>query len=84
MQDRVEEGGMPAAWESEKEEETWSDREAWRGELYEDDCDAWRDEACPDEEWTCEETESPEEDTHAGWPEDLAGPEYWMFKDFEE
>lgn len=75
---------MPAAWESDREDEQWSEREAWRGDLHEDDCEAWQQDDGQEDEWATEETESLEEDSHSGWPEDLAGPEYWMFKDFEE
>ena len=76
---------MPAAWESESEDERWSDREAWRGDEHQEDCDAWREDVSEEDGWsTEEEEESLEEDTHSGWPEDLAGPEYWMFKDFED
>jgi hypothetical protein len=80
---------MPAAWESEREEERWSDREAWRGDEHAEDCDAWRldvsEDVCEEDDWyTEEEEESLEEDTRSGWPEDLAGPEYWMYKDFED
>jgi hypothetical protein len=81
---------MPAAWESETEDELWSDREAWRGDEHQDDCDAWRQDVSQEEEeeeqeeWAADEEESPAEDTSNGWPEDLAGPEYWMFRDFEE
>jgi hypothetical protein len=88
MEDRAEGGEMPAAWESEAEEERWSDREAWRGDEHQDACDAWdqdvSEEEEDEEEWAADEDESLVEDTSTGWPEDLAGPEYWMFKDFEE
>ena len=58
------------------ESEPWSDRDAWRGDLYTTDDSAWR--AAEPEVW--EEVEAVEED----WPENLAGPEYWMFKKREE
>jgi hypothetical protein len=77
-------GRMPSAWELDRSEEPWSDREAWRGDVYAEDADYWRAEACDEEEeseWAdqAEQDEDPL-DADADWPEDLAGPEYWMFK----
>ncbi len=75
---------MASPWEAEKVEEEWSDREAWRGDRYPDASERWME----------EETATPDasaDDEHGGgswraelpvedWPEELAGPEYWMYK----
>lgn len=46
-------------------------REAWRGDIHLADA-AWRGDAA-DQSWRGDE--------HlADWPEEAAGPEYWMFK----
>jgi hypothetical protein len=75
---------MPSPWDVEPEEERWSSRDAWRGEQYPDNCDAWRQDSDQGFVWAEEESEPPEPDNAAGWPEDLAGPEYWMYRDKEE
>ena len=75
---------MATPWEAEHAEEFWSDREAWRGDCYPD----------AGESWVNEEVTTPvvsAEEEHDGdiwraafqgghWPEELAGPEYWMYK----
>jgi hypothetical protein len=66
---------MPYSWED-AEPEPWGDRDAWRGDVYSTDDSTWR--ASEPEVW--EEVEAVEEE----WPENLAGPEYWMFKKREE
>jgi hypothetical protein len=73
---------MPEAWESERGgEESWSEREAWRGDLYAEDADAWRKLDEMVDGWEIEEEEECEEpEPELGWPENLAGPEYWLFK----
>ena len=54
------------------DDESWlggADAEAWRGDA---DAESWQD--APDaEKWRGE-------DHLADWPEESAGPEYWMFK----
>ena len=77
---------MSLPWESSTADESWSQRDAWRGDLHLESVDAWR-EGCEDREETfvddeeAECLEEPEEyDLDSGWPENLAGPEYWMFK----
>jgi hypothetical protein len=75
---------MPSAWDVEPEEERWSDREAWRGEEYPENSDAWRQDGDQGFVWAGDEGEAPGQDNAAGWPEDLAGPEYWMYRDNEE
>lgn len=72
---------MPEAWESEPAgEECWSEREAWRGDTYAEDADAWRQDDAT-QLWDPEEAEQAEEsEPESGWPENLAGPEYWLFK----
>ena len=75
---------MPSAWEPGTDNEEWSDREAWRGELHPDDADNWSGDADADADldgdvvWTGDVDDI--EEHEAGWPEDLAGPEYWLFK----
>jgi len=57
--------------EDELDEMFAPDREAWRGDIHLDD-EAWR--GGPNAEgWRGEEH-------FADWPEQSAGPEYWMFK----
>src|SRR5437867_12424526 len=55
------------------DDESWlggADTEAWRGDA---DAESWQD--VPDaEKWRGE-------DHLADWPEESAGPEYWMFKE---
>jgi len=54
------------------DDESWlggADAEAWRGDA---DAESWQD--APDaEKWRGE-------DHLADWPQESAGPEYWMFK----
>ena len=80
---------MSEPWKSEQGEEQWSDREAWRGEEHQSDDETWRGEATSewdtmeDADWeSTDENDWRTETFLAGWPEDLAGPEYWMFKNF--
>ncbi len=74
---------MSLPWESNAADESWSQRDAWRGDLHLESVDAWREDreedASVDENEECLE-ESEEYDLDSGWPENLAGPEYWMFK----
>lgn len=77
---------MGTAWEAENPEE-WSDREAWRGGLHADasnamtfDVDAWRGEG--ETGWVWAEPEPVAEEEEFDWPEDLAGPEHWLFKKY--
>jgi hypothetical protein len=79
---------MRSAWDAEQADERWSDTEAWRGDVHQADADSWRGET-PSLEHEIEDTlpSGADESWRAGvhlaeWPEDLAGPEYWMFKDF--
>ncbi|HTS90248.1 MAG TPA: hypothetical protein VMG41_17280 [Gemmatimonadales bacterium] len=74
---------MRCAWESEGEE-CWNDREAWRGDRHQECAEAWRCDADEGFVWTGEEDASEPMALEDDWPEDLAGPEYWMFKDMEE
>lgn len=75
---------MALPWEAEPEEEAWSDREAWRGDRYPDAAERWQEEVPEGPVRNPEDTvasggwttaQEPED-----WPEDLAGPEYWMYK----
>lgn len=72
-------------WDTSDDEAPWSDREAWRGEAHPELTDAWRAEYDAGQVW------APEQDdeeviieiidlSEEEWPEDLAGPEYWLFK----
>ncbi len=77
---------MGTSWEADGADEVWSDREAWRGELHVEDAEAlsfdveaWRGEG--EVGWVWAEPE-PEEDL-TDWLEDLAGPEYWLFKKYD-
>ena len=75
---------MASPWEAEQGEEKWSDREAWRGDRYPVAGGAWAEEEDPEPETSAGgdrasglwRAELPAED----WPEELAGPEYWMYK----
>ena len=72
---------MPEAWESSTGDEQWSDREAWRGDLHVDHVDQWRQQDAGEGwVWNGEDEEQQDESAEAEWPEDLAGPEYWLFK----
>jgi hypothetical protein len=83
----VKEGGMQSPWEpAGSREECWSDRESWRGDLHGEADEAWRDGSAESWEPASEDTEDADSwdgDRTSGWPEDLAGPEYWMYKDWE-
>jgi hypothetical protein len=73
-----------SGWEPERSAESWSDTEAWRGEVHLDGDESWRSETVA--AWEDEEASSDsEEDDNADlscedWPENLAGPEYWLYK----
>ena len=78
---------MPSAWEAPQGEERWSDREAWRGDMHPEAAEPWRLEAGEGWVWAGEDEELDaldlqELDPEPGdrWPEDLAGPEYWLYK----
>lgn len=72
---------MTEPWEEAEPEAQWSDPEAWRGDEHPELPDDW----CPDagEGWVWagnEEMPEDESDEPQGWPEELAGPEYWMYR----
>lgn len=72
-----------SGWEPERTNEHWSDTEAWRGDLHTEGDEPWRGESMA--VWDDEETasDSEEDDTatlEQDWPENLAGPEYWLYK----
>ncbi len=75
-----------SGWEPERGPESWSDADAWRGEVHMDGDDSWRGETLAVWEEEEENAESDSEDDQSGsaeqadWPENLAGPEYWLFK----
>jgi hypothetical protein len=80
--------GTMSGWEPEKSPEHWSDPDAWRGEQHQDSDDSWRGETLAvwedeDEDETADS--DPEDDGSSSswlsdWPENLAGPEYWLYK----
>lgn len=85
---------MPYEWESESEDKRapWeNDGDSWRGEEQPADEESWTtEEAEPwDVECEAESDETDETDDNvewrgnvhfADWPEELAGPEYWLYK----
>jgi len=83
---------MPYEWNDRSGDESWSETDAWRGELHPADDGAWL--AADQARWETEppeEVEEPEEqapwrgDEHLpDWPEELAGPEYWLYKRMSE
>ena len=74
-------GGLP--WETEKEY-PWETE----GDLPWETSQDWGVGAGPDENWSTGSAETDEpwrgEAHMADWPEDLAGPEYWLFKGIDE
>lgn len=73
---------MPEPWEPETGNESWSDRDAWRGDTHTGDDESWRSEVEAGCAWADTEEEDVTEDTLEDWPEDLAGPEYWLYKKY--
>ncbi len=74
---------MPPAWEPERAPEQWSDPDGWRGDEHQADDETWRGETLAvwdDEEGAESDAEDDWRGVFDGWPEDLAGPEYWLFK----
>jgi hypothetical protein len=73
---------MPSAWEPDTGNVNWGDREAWRGDMHPDDAESWRDDAgdAVGEDAAFFADGDDVDEHEAGWPEDLAGPEYWLFK----
>lgn len=74
-----------SGWEPERTEEHWSDVDAWRGELHLEGDDQWRGETLAvwdDEEEASSDSDEDDNapDIEIDWPENLAGPEYWLFK----
>ena len=76
---------MSEAWEQDDErDECWADSpESWRGDVHLEADEAWRG---SEESWNDDpapsvfELVTEDEDSMTGWPEDMAGPEYWLFK----
>ncbi len=73
---------MPEPWEPETGNESWSDRDAWRGDAHAGDDESWRSEVEAGRIWADTEEEDVAEDCLEDWPEDLAGPEYWLYKKY--
>ncbi len=78
---------MPSGWDPERDEEAWSDQNAWRGDLHPDVSERWRQERDDAPGGTDGSAVRPDGDVPAlepdeDWPENLAGPEYWLYKRF--
>lgn len=74
-------------WEPERSPESWSDTEAWRGDIHLDGDEPWRSEeqaVWEDEEASSAEEEDTQDSNLSDWPENLAGPEYWLYKRDED
>jgi len=71
---------MAEPWESEPGNESWSDREAWRGDSHAGEDESWRADVEAGWVWAEEEEEAAPEEPLEDWPENLAGPEYWLYK----
>ncbi|MDH4348384.1 MAG: hypothetical protein OEW17_06230 [Gemmatimonadota bacterium] len=72
---------MREPWESNDREMQWTDSEAWRGEQHPETPDNWRTDAGEGWVWADEdEMGGTEAEESPGWPENLAGPEYWMYR----
>lgn len=73
-----------SGWEPERSAERWSDTDAWRGDVHLDGDDSWRGEtlACWEDEEAASDSEEDDsaDQSDPDWPENLAGPEYWLFK----
>jgi hypothetical protein len=52
---------------------SWRSESQWGGE---EDAESWRGELHRDDRWGGE--------SYLGWPEELAGPEYWLFKEWRD
>jgi hypothetical protein len=77
----VPEAAMREPWESNEKEMQWADPEAWRGEQHPETPEDWCPDASADSMWAGEaEIEDNTADETPGWPEELAGPEYWMYR----
>ncbi len=68
---------MGTPGELDEQEAFWSDRDAWRGDQHSEtvNLEAWRESGEVGWVWAEPDAEPAEE-----WPEDMAGPEYWLFK----
>ena len=82
---------MPYEWNDRSGEESWGEGEAdaWRGDLHPADDGGWlAEDESPQEAEPLEETEDCATwrgDEHLpDWPEELAGPEYWLYKRMSE
>jgi len=75
---------MREPWESNNPETEWSDPEAWRGEQHAEEPRDWCRDAGEGWVWAGDdELEAEDQEVTPGWPEDLAGPEYWMYRRFD-
>ena len=81
---------MPYAFDGDdrSNEEPWEPTEAWRGDVHLSDDTSWVDEETSN--WNTEQDEVEENSGWRGhqhfadWPEELAGPEYWLYKRMAE
>jgi hypothetical protein len=77
----VPEAAMREPWESNDREMEWVDPGAWRGERHPETPEDWCSDAGVGFVWAGEdEMEEEEAGESPGWPEELAGPEYWMYR----
>jgi hypothetical protein len=71
---------MSDTWKPDDTEEQWGETrgEPWRGDLHQPGLDEWclKDTG---EVWAGEDFEEADSG-EPGWPEQLAGPEYWMYR----
>ena len=76
-------------WQSQFDENQDEPNEAWRGDVHLDDdswlggqdAEAWRGDADAESWQDAPDAEKWRGEDHlADWPEESAGPEYWMFK----
>ena len=85
MEDR-----MPYAFDGDdrSNEEPWETTEAWRGDVHLSNDSSWLGEETSD--WSTGQDEGEEHSGWRGhqhfadWPEELAGPEYWLYKRMAE
>ena len=74
---------MAESWKPEGDD-AWRDggSESWRGDLHYNDDASWRSDSAPG--WQDSDAEASDswavEDEPGDWPEEMAGPEYWMYR----
>ena len=74
---------MPSEWfgGDRSTPEPWESSEAWRGDEHPVDETSWLGEMAV---WGSSDEDEPvdvwQDESEPDWPEDLAGPEYWLYK----